>query len=171
MLISIAFGPELTPQRLVEFIENGCNILLALSSSVSESVRDFARELDIDLASRNSLVVDHFHYADYMESNNTHTNLQLEVGTIKHIVDAQVHPVIYHGVGHSLGTSDRLVPILRAPRTAYSYDTSEEFDASEEPYVAGSQTFLVTGFQARNNARVIVSGSQLLFSDRYDIND
>jgi hypothetical protein len=47
------------------------------------------------------------------------------------------------------------------------FDGKEDLDVVEEPYVAGTQAFLVSGFQARNNAQIVVTSSLDMFSDEY----
>lgn len=62
--------------------------------------------------------------------------------------------------GQSLGVaSPLLAPILRAPETAYSYDTKEQEQTVEDSFAFGSQISLVSAMQARNSARFTVLGS------------
>lgn len=63
--------------------------------------------------------------------------------------------------------SPLLAPILRAPRTAYSYNTKEEVQGSEDPFAVGAQLSLVTSLQARNSARVTVIGSAEMLEDAW----
>ncbi|ORY84936.1 dolichyl-di-phosphooligosaccharide-protein glycotransferase subunit [Protomyces lactucae-debilis] len=164
---SKGLGPELTPQALSRFVEAGGNLLIGASSTMSPAIRDFARELGIELADRDSLMVDHFK-ADKEAKDDKHTTLLLDGFVKSPILSSEVvkgAPVIFKGVGHALGNSPLLQPILQADSTAYSYDTKEEFEAAEAPWVAGKQAYLVSALQARNNARVVVAGSVDLFSD------
>lgn len=134
---------------------------------MSPAVRDFARELGIELADRDSLMVDHFH-ADMEAKDEKHTTLLADGFVSSPILSGEVlagAPVVFRGVGHALGNSPLLQPILQADSTAYAYDTKEEFEAAEAPWVTGKQAFLVSALQARNNARVVVSGSVELFSN------
>jgi oligosaccharyltransferase complex subunit beta len=54
---------------------------------------------------------------------------------------------------------------VRGRGTGYVFDGKEDLDSVEDPYVAGKQAFLVSAFQARNNARVVVTSSLDMFSD------
>jgi oligosaccharyltransferase complex subunit beta len=64
------------------------------------------------------------------------------------------------GVGQTLGnTSPLLTPILRAPRTAYSYNPKDEVEGVEDPFAVGQQLSLITTMQARNSARFTVIGA------------
>lgn len=166
-------GSNLTPQIFVQFLNDGGNILLASSSSTSESLRDFARELDIDLPPRDSLYADHFSY--HPESTRNHTLVILdsenfpELPHVKSIFSSETRgsKIVYRGAAHGLGPGPFLLPLIKGKKTGYVFDSKEDLDTVEEPYVAGTQSFLVSGFQARNNARVIVTSSLDMFSDEY----
>lgn len=157
----------MSPQELAKFVDAGGNILLGASSTAASSIRDFARELDVELGERDSLIADHFNYE--ASSDEKHTSIlssrftENEFILSKEVQDGA--PIVYKGVGHSLGNSHLISPILGASRTSYSYDTKEEFEAAEDPWTAGTQTWLVSGVQARNNARIGISGSVELFSN------
>jgi oligosaccharyltransferase complex subunit beta len=72
------------------------------------------------------------------------------------------------GIGQTLGSnSPLLAPILRAPRTAYAYNTKDEVAGSEDPFAVGAQLSLVTTMQARNSARVTVIGSAEMLEDAW----
>lgn len=166
-------GQNLTPQILVQFLQDGGNILLGGSSTTSESLRDFARELDIDLPPRDTLYADHFSH--HPDSTKNHTLVVLDADNfpslphIPAILSARTREgkIVYRGAAHGLGVGPLLLPLLRGKRTGYTYDGKEDLDTVEDPYVAGSQAFLVSGFQARNNARVVVTSSLDMFSNEY----
>jgi oligosaccharyltransferase complex subunit beta len=166
-------GGNLTPQNLVEFLNDGGNILLASSPTTSESLRDFVRELEIDLPPRDTLFTDHFSY--HPESTNNHTLVVLDsenfssLPHVKSILSSETREskIVYRGTAHGLGNGPLLLPLLKGKRTAYAFDGKEDLDTVETPYVSGTQAFLVTGFQARNNARVVVTSSLDMFSNEY----
>lgn len=164
---SKGLGPSLTAQELAKFVDAGGNLLIGASTSAAASIRDFAKELEIDLAERDTLMVDHFNYD--ASSDEKHTTIVSSRFTENpNILSQEVRdgsPVLFKGVGHSLGNGPLLSPILGASRSAYSYDTKEEFEAAEDPFVAGEQAWLVSAIQARNNARVTVTGSVEMFSN------
>lgn len=71
-------------------------------------------------------------------------------------------------VGQVLGNeSPLLVPILRAPTTAYSYNPKDEAEAVEEPFAVGQQLSLISALQARNSARFTVLGSVEMLQDQW----
>ena len=169
----VAMGLNLTPQLLVQFLNDGGNILLGASSTTSESLRDFARELDIDLPPRDTLYADHFSY--HPDSTKNHTLVVVDADnfpSLPHVgaifsSAAREGRIVYRGAAHGLGTAPLLLPFLKGKKTGYTFDGKEDLDAVEDPYVAGSQAFLVSGFQARNNARVVVTSSLDMFSNEY----
>jgi dolichyl-diphosphooligosaccharide---protein glycosyltransferase subunit DDOST/WBP1 len=73
------------------------------------------------------------------------------------------------GVGHTLGAGPLLTPVLRAPRTAYSYNPKEHTDGVDpaELFAAGEQLGLVSVLQARNSARFTILGSAEMLSDKW----
>ncbi|KOS16859.1 Dolichyl-diphosphooligosaccharide--protein glycosyltransferase subunit wbp1 [Escovopsis weberi] len=172
-------GPNLTPKLLVDFVSARGNVLLALSSTTpaSTSIVSFLSELDIALpAERTGTVVDHFHY-DAASAADKHDVLVLDA-------PANVRPGLkpYFGlpgadaklafpraVGHTLGAGPLLTPVVRAPRTAYSYNPREQGEAldADELFAAGEQLALVSVAQARNSARVAVLGSAEMLQDQW----
>ena len=73
-------------------------------------------------------------------------------------------------VGQTLGNkSPLLTPVLRAPRTAYSYSPKEDKDGvnAEDLFASGIQLSLITAMQARNSARLTVVGSSELLEDAW----
>lgn len=71
-------------------------------------------------------------------------------------------------VGQSLGSaSPLLLPILKAPATAYSYNPKEESESMEDLFATGSQLSLISAMQARNSARFTVLGSLEMLADKW----
>ncbi|RDW66699.1 hypothetical protein BP5796_09448 [Coleophoma crateriformis] len=174
---SKGLGPNLTPKILLEFINKGGNILLTLSAitPTPTALVSLLLELDIHLPTeRNALVVDHFNYDTLSASEKHDVVLLPRPDTIRPGVknffkgDGKGGEVIAfpRGVGQSLGnTSPLLTPVLRAPRTAYSYNPKDEAESLEDVFAAGPQLSLVTTMQARNSARFTVVGSAEMLED------
>jgi len=159
----------LTPKILLDFINAGGNILLTLSSSTPtpSALLSLLLELDIHIPTdRNALVVDHFNY-DTLSTTDKHDVLLVPRPDairpdVKNFFGGKPDEVIAfpRGVGQTLGnTSPLLTPILRAPRTAYSYNPKDEVEGVEDPFATGQQLSLITTMQARNSARFTVIGS------------
>lgn len=73
-------------------------------------------------------------------------------------------------VGQTLGNkSPLLTPVVKAPRTAYSYSPKDDAQgvSPEDLFGSGSQLALVTSVQARNSARLTVVGSVELFENTW----
>lgn len=173
-----ALGPKLTPNILVDFVNADGNILLAQSSThaASTSIVSFLNEIGISLPTeRTGLVVDHFNY-DTVSASEAHDVLVLDspapirpgVSPLFSVGDDAVL-ALPHTVGHALGASQLLTPILRAPATAYSYNPKEQTESvdPEELFAVGPQLALVSAFEARNSARVTVVGSAEMLQDQW----
>jgi len=166
---SKGYGPSLTPILLVEHMNKDGNILLLTSpSGTPEQARELARELDIDIPPRNYKAVDHFNH----EASSEHDLILVprpDVSTSQRNFFSAAEPeyIAFRGAGHTLGNRPLLFPILKGSRTAYVYDTKEDFGYAEDPWTAGSQVNYVSALQARNNARIVVVGSTDIFSDEF----
>ncbi|KAK5170605.1 oligosaccharyl transferase glycoprotein complex, beta subunit [Saxophila tyrrhenica] len=172
---SKGLGPQLTPNLLVDFVNQGSNILLALSSehSVPSAINSLLLELDINLsADRNSIVVDHFNY-DTKSADEKHDVLLLpstkfSKAETKNLFSVDNLIALPHAVGQVLGNaSPLLASVLNAPSTAYTYNPKEEGEALEDVFATGSQISLVSTFQARNSARFTVLGSAEAMEDKW----
>nr|POF07145.1 dolichyl-diphosphooligosaccharide--protein glycosyltransferase subunit wbp1 [Quercus suber] len=172
---SKALGPALTPNLLVEFVNAGSNILLALSAeqAVPVAISSLLLELDISISpDRSSLTVDHFNY-DSKSAADKHDVLVLSSAglprqNVKNFFSVDGLIALPRAVGQVLGNaSPYLSPILRAPSTAYTYNPKEEAEAIEDPFATGSQLSLVSAFQARNSARFTVLGSAEALEDKW----
>src|ERR1700751_6024937 len=121
-------GSNLTPQILVDFLNDGGNIFLAASSSTSESLRDFARELEIDLPPRDSFFADHFSYHPDSTRNHTLVTLDSEnFPSLSHVQsilspETRASKIVYRGAAHGLGNGPLLLPLIVGKETSYVYD-------------------------------------------------
>ena len=78
----------------------------------------------------------------------------------------KLNPLLYQGTGLVADQNNPLVlEILTASSSAYSHNPDEPI--TEYPHSAGKTTLLIAGLQARNNARVVFSGSLDFFSDAF----
>jgi oligosaccharyltransferase complex subunit beta len=171
-------GPNLTPNILVDFVNAKGNIFVAMSSTtpVPSSLVSLLSELDITLpAERTGTVVDHFNY-DAASATDKHDVLVLEApaniraGRKKYLEMPSAYLTVPHAVGHVLGQSQLLNPVLRAPSTAYSYNPKEQgdgFEDADDLFAAGQQLSLLSVAQARNSARVTVVGSADMLTDKW----
>jgi oligosaccharyltransferase complex subunit beta len=73
---------------------------------------------------------------------------------------------LFRGIGHAAHPSNSLVlKVLSASPSAYSANPKTKL--ASPPSLTGSAISLVSVMQARNNARVLISGSLDLFSNRF----
>ncbi|KAJ3041658.1 hypothetical protein HDV00_008935 [Rhizophlyctis rosea] len=157
------FGGSLGVGAVLEFIDKGGNVLVATSSDISEAVRDLAIEFSADFDDRGTAVIDHF-----LASGDDHTL----IGS-SHIVSSPISkelgsipPVLFRGVAHRLtGKNPLAKALLTGAATTYSYEPRGSDSIAGSPIV-GTDVTLVSALQARNNARVVFSGSAELFSDK-----
>jgi oligosaccharyltransferase complex subunit beta len=172
-------GPNLTPKILLDYINAGGNILLTLSSThpTPSALVSLLLELDIHLPTdRNALVVDHFNY-DLLSAAEKHDvvllprpdSLRPDVKNFFKGEGKGGEVIAFpRAVGQTLGNnSPLLTPILRAPRTAYSYNPKDDVEAVEDPFAVGQQLSLITTMQARNSARFTVVGSSEFFENTW----
>lgn len=162
---------DITPQTLVEFVKSGGNILLGGSPTLSDSLRDFAREFSVDFDDRDTVVIDHFSYnATSTSDTPDHTLIVLDTPSltkVKAVVSSLEAPVLYRGIGHKAGSTPLLTKILSAGFSAYSAENNEEQPAdAESTTLVGTGVGLVSALQARNSARVTITGSLELFEDK-----
>ncbi|OGE56834.1 hypothetical protein PENARI_c002G08866 [Penicillium arizonense] len=172
---SKGLGPSLTPKHILDFMNKDGNILLALSgkSSTSSAVSSLLLELDIHLADdRSAVVVDHFNY-DTLSSAEKHDVLVLPRPgplrpDVKAFFDGEGVLALPRVAPQTLGSHSTLVvPVLKAPATAYSYNPKEEMPAAEDILATGSQLNIVSAMQARNSARFTVLGSVESLEDKW----
>lgn len=171
-------GPNLTPNTLLNFINAKGNILLALTSEtpVSTSIVSLLAELDISLpVERTGLVVDHFNY-DASSASELHDVLLVPPpkaarSGLKDFFGAGAKSdellALPRTVGTTLGAGELLNPIVRAPRTAYSYSPKEQAETVDDVFAAGEQLALVGTMQARNSGRFTVMGSAEALQDKW----
>jgi oligosaccharyltransferase complex subunit beta len=141
--------------ELVDFVNQGGNVLLAGSEKNSDAIRDFAYEFSVDFSTTN--VVDYFHNV-----NQSQIITSTQIAGPDFVAKTK-NPILYHGVGHSLSGKNPLIfPILVGEDSSFS---GEKKLAGAS--LLGSKLHLVSAFQALNNARVVFAGSTSLFSNEF----
>lgn len=161
------FGGSLSVEAIVSFIDGGGNMILAGSSDTTDLIRELAGEVGVEMDEEQAAVIDHLHH-DVKLDDGHHT---LIAAPASGLLDAPLivgkgvrAPLLYRGTGLLTDPQNSLLlPLLKAPSTAYSHHPSKKI--VEYPHATGSSLVLLAGLQARNNARVLVSGSLDFFSD------
>lgn len=163
------FGGSLNVDTITQFIDEGGNVLVAGSSVTGDVLRELASECGFEVDEEGAFVIDHLNYD--MTDEGQHTKL---VVSPDNLIDAPViigkrqdiAPLLYQGTGLLADPENPLVlPLITASSTAYSYIPEQPI--KEYPHAVGKNVVLVAGLQARNNARVVFSGSLTFFSDEY----
>ena len=163
------FGGMIDIAAITDFIDNGGgNVLVAASSEVGDVLRDLGTEVGLELDERDTSVIDHLNYD--VGDKGDHTLIVVDPGNV---IDAELIagpkgniPYLYRGLGMTADPENPLVlEIMNGYTTSYSYFTKDSVD--EYPHAVGRSTLLVGGLQARNNARIVFSGSIDFFSNEF----
>lgn len=161
------FGGSVSVETIAEFIDNGGNVLVAGSSTSGEAIRELASECGFEIDEENAAVIDHLNHDELLDTGD-HTTI---VASPKNLISSEIivgskniKPLLYRGTGILADRENPLVlPLLTADSTAYSY--IPDAPIKEYPHAVGKGTILIAALQARNNARVVFSGSLFFFSD------
>lgn len=151
-------------------MDDGGNVLVAGSEKSGDALREFASECGFELDEDNAAVIDHLHY-DVSDSGEHTTILTsaknlIQADTIVGKANRQsdAAPLLYRGTGLIADKENPLVlKLLTAESSAYSYNP--ESSVTDYPHAVGRGTLLIAALQARNNARVVFSGSLQFFAD------
>ncbi|KAJ3643940.1 hypothetical protein Zmor_026620 [Zophobas morio] len=163
------FGGTLNVDTITQFVDDGGNVLVAGNSGTGDVLRELASECGFEVDEEGAFVIDHLNYD--VNDEGQHTKLVI---TPDNLIDApvivgsrkDVKPLLYQGTGILADPENPLVlPLLSAESTAYSYIPEQAI--KEYPHAVGRDTVLIAGLQARNNARVVFSGSLSFFSDEF----
>uniref|UniRef100_A0A0A9ZDN9 Dolichyl-diphosphooligosaccharide--protein glycosyltransferase 48 kDa subunit n=1 Tax=Lygus hesperus TaxID=30085 RepID=A0A0A9ZDN9_LYGHE len=160
------FGGTLSVDTITEFIDGGGNVLIAGSSLSGDALRELASECGFEIDEEGAAVIDHLNYD--VSDGGSHT---LVVADAANLIDAPVivgnkdiPPLLYQGTGLIADAENPLVlKVLTASSTAYSHVPDQGI--KDFPHAVGKKTLLIAALQARNNARVVFSGSLYFFSD------
>ena len=165
----VEFGGNVSTKAIVDFIDDGGNVLVAANSDVAEAVKEIAGECGIEMSDEKTAVIDRFSADVNDDGRNTLIvvdrenliNNKLIVGEAQ-----QQSPLLYRGIGLSADAQNPLiVNILTGSSTSFTYTPNEKI--TEYPHSVGKSTLLIAALQARNNARVTFSGSLEFFSNEF----
>ncbi|KAL9970653.1 hypothetical protein ACROYT_G023063 [Oculina patagonica] len=162
------FGGSLNVRAITDFIDGGGNVLVATSSAIGDPIRELGSECGVEFDEEKTSVIDHINHD--VSDLDQHTLIvadpsnAIKANTITG--HSPLNPLLFQGVGMTADPDNPLVmEVLTASSTAYSY--YPDVKISEYPHAVGKSTLLIAGLQARNNARVVFSGSLDFFSDEY----
>ncbi|XP_062247955.1 dolichyl-diphosphooligosaccharide--protein glycosyltransferase 48 kDa subunit [Platichthys flesus] len=162
------FGGNINVETITAFIDGGGNVLVAANSDIGDPLRELGSECGIEFDEEKTAVIDHHNYDASDPGEHT-----LIVASPENLLKAPTivgkptgKPVLFKGVGMVADPENPLVlDILTGSSTAYSFFPDRPI--SQYPHAVGKNTLLIAGLQARNNARVVFSGSLDFFSDAF----
>lgn len=160
------FGGRIDVKTILDFIDEGGNILLVTGNKPSNMLRELGAECGVEVDVSGSTLIDHFNY-DISEPFDR-TLVVVDSDKLLNapvIVNSKtIDPILYRGGGLLVNNTNPLVmPLLRAYDTSYCYNPSEPLE--QAPNLIGPNIALIVAMQARNNARIVFSGSLYLFSN------
>lgn len=163
------FGGSIDVASIVDFVDSGHDLTVAADGNASDLIREVATECGVEFdEDPAAMVIDHTNYA-VSNFDGDHTLIDSDdfiksdviLGSKK--IEA---PVLFQGIGHSLNPANSLVlKVLSASPSAYSANPKSKL--SNPPSLTGSAISLVSVVQARNNARILITGSLSMFSNRF----
>ncbi|XP_065857635.1 dolichyl-diphosphooligosaccharide--protein glycosyltransferase 48 kDa subunit-like [Euphorbia lathyris] len=163
------FGGSIDVSGILNFVDAGHDLIVAADTNPSDLIREIAIENGIDFdEDPAAMVIDHTSYA-VSQIEGDHTLIASDdfiksdviLGSKK--IEA---PVIFQGIAHSVSPSNSLVlKVLSASPSSYSANPRSKLPSP--PSLTGSAISLVSTVQARNNARILFSGSLRMFSNRF----
>lgn len=160
------FAGDLDVPAILDFIDSGHDMILATDSRIGEPLKEIATECGVDFDEANTFVLDHFAHPTPGNFEETLVVSPLSETASQALDLPQDEPVLFRGIGQAVGLdSELVVRFLDAPETAYSADPRGA--VTTLPLILGKEIALVSGVQARNNARVAISGSIELFSNKF----
>ncbi|XP_051127390.1 dolichyl-diphosphooligosaccharide--protein glycosyltransferase 48 kDa subunit-like [Andrographis paniculata] len=162
------FGGSLDLEGVLDFVDSGHDLILAADSNASDLIRNIASESGVDFdEDPSAVVIDHTGYAvSKVEGDHTliasDSYIESDVILGSRKIEA---PVLFKGIGHSLNPKNSLVlKVLSASPSAYSANPTSKL--LNPPPLTGTTISLVSVLQARNNARVMITGSLAMFSNK-----
>lgn len=170
------FGGDLSPSKIANYVDNGGNLLVGLDGRVTDTVRSTVAEFGVESDTEETAVIDHFNYStDHDEGD--HTTLSYSASgfysdskPFQPALGKPTDKLLFQGVGLQVAKTNQLVaPIMTASKTAYSWTPNKV--VTSMPMVLGQEMTLISALEAKNNARVVVSGSLKFFSDEFSDNN
>ncbi|MED6204147.1 Dolichyl-diphosphooligosaccharide--protein glycosyltransferase 48 kDa subunit [Stylosanthes scabra] len=163
------FGGSIDAAAILDFVDSGHDLIVAASSNASDLIREIATECGVDFDEDfSAMVIDHSGYA-VSATEGDHTLIASDDFIKSDVILGREKikaPVLFQGIGHSLNPSNSLVlKVLSASPSAYSANPNSKL--TSPPSLTGTSISLVSVVQARNNARILISGSLSMFSNRF----
>uniref|UniRef100_A0A914M4K4 Dolichyl-diphosphooligosaccharide--protein glycosyltransferase 48 kDa subunit n=1 Tax=Meloidogyne incognita TaxID=6306 RepID=A0A914M4K4_MELIC len=165
------FGGAISVSEISNFIDKGGNVFFTGGYNMGDAIKDLAAEVGFEFDDDKTSVIDHFSYDANLDNGNHTTiivpNTQLvNAPLITGVGNSKLGPLLYRGVSLiAEGSNPLRFVIMTASSTAFSFNPKNPVE--ETPGAVGKSTILIGAMQARNNARVLVSGSIDFFSNEF----
>jgi oligosaccharyltransferase complex subunit beta len=143
-------------------------VILAISETCTSELRDLSKSLGVDVAPLGNVVIDHFNFHPRLDGSQ-HTVITSEsLAELPAVFSSgSKGPVVFKGVPLSVSRESEVAfHAITGSDTAYSGVAGKAISPSKSP-LAGKSLGLLTLVQGRNNARVAVSGSTDMLSNKY----
>lgn len=133
-------------------------------------MKEIAAECGVEMSDEETFVIDRFNNdvnddghgtlivndADYLINNKLIVGEKAKSGS----------PLLYRGIGMFIDPENPLlIEVLTGSPTSYTYNP--ESTIADYPSTVGKSTLMITALQARNNARVVFTGSLEFFSNEF----
>jgi len=161
------FGGSLSAEAMMDFVDNGGNLLVTSGLVTGDVLREIASESGFEVDEDGTYIIDHHNFDAKDEGYHTRV-----VASADHMIKSDLIvgggklPLLYQGTGLLTDPANPLVmDILTGSSTSYSHNP--QLPIKEYPHATGKATVMIAGLQARNNARIVFSGSLEFFSDEF----
>ncbi|XP_039002772.1 dolichyl-diphosphooligosaccharide--protein glycosyltransferase 48 kDa subunit-like [Hibiscus syriacus] len=164
------FGGSIDLAAIIDFFDSGHDLIIAADSNASDLIREVGNECGVEFDEDPlAVVIDHISYA-VSETEGDHTLIASDDLIKSDVILGSkriVAPILFRGIGHSLNPANNwyVLKVLSASPSAYSANPKSKL--STPPTLIGSAISLVSIVQARNNARILITGSLSMFNNRF----
>jgi len=146
---------------ILEFIDAGGNVLIAGDITRSSNIATLAESVGVKFEEQGSYILDHFNF-DQSDFEGDHSLIISDNFVNTEVFGKKPIPaVLYRGTSFTLDSDNTLVFSILTPETTSYLHLKSSIKANSK------NSALVAGLQARNDARVIITGSLELFSNDF----
>ena len=162
---------EISITNLLQFIDDGHDLMIFGNEESGAFIRKLVNEFGIDFDDYDSKVKDSIYIhknkndlnSEFADLKNDEIIITNNITDIKHLKKNIKNYILYEGIGMDIDPQNNFVfPILKAGENAYSINLK-----NDNIYSNGNHIKLVSAYQARNNRRIVISGSTNLCSNKF----
>eukprot|EP01107_Rhizomastix_libera_P014124 TRINITY_DN423_c0_g1_i1.p1 TRINITY_DN423_c0_g1~~TRINITY_DN423_c0_g1_i1.p1 ORF type:complete len:422 (-),score=83.93 TRINITY_DN423_c0_g1_i1:136-1401(-) len=168
------FDRSITPDLLAKFVDSGRNLFISGSTSNSKAMKTILSNFDtsiVEVDRQSSPATDHFHFHEPLDRDSAHTAIigkimDESMSTTPILGGVDVSGVLYRGSCLSVPATPLLRPLIVGQHTAFC---APHAALVKDTGLAATGPFptLLAVMQARNNARVVLSGSVEMWSNNF----